>query len=241
MKIYLGWLLEFRGVAQYIDENNLLFENLKIVYNKYSDNGAVFELYELQENGEYEKISTLVVDTYSEDFDTKEYMEVKIEKLVELTKRISKEYSIEIAEAVEDKNGNYVVYDENGQVFVSMEFNEIERPSEAIVFESVNELKLNFLENRIADQRARLNKMQEMQAPLIIIQREKELLEKALIEKDRVLKSIKNSDKKSVTPSEIEQKTINGDVTVQSLQGTMKDLATEDKYLENEGEDLNVE
>ena len=53
----------FRGVAQFIDKNNLSFDNLKITYNEYRNSGAVFELHNLQESGEYEKVATLVVDT----------------------------------------------------------------------------------------------------------------------------------------------------------------------------------
>lgn len=235
------WLLHFRGVAQYIDENNLSFENLKIVYNEYRYSGAVFELYNLQESGEYEKVSTLVVDTNSENLDTKKYTKVEIERLAELRERISKEYSIEIDQAFEDENGNYVVYDENGQVFVSTEFNEIERPCETMSFESVNEIKLKHLEQRIVDRMARLERYQEMQAPDIIIQRESKMLEENISEKSRVHESIRSASRKNITLSQIETKTINENVTVQSLQKAIEDLLTEDKNLENEGEDLNVE
>lgn len=235
------WLTYFRGVARYIDQNNLPFENLKIAYNKYRYGEAVFELYNLQENGEHEKISTLVVNTDSENYDAMEYTEVKSESLAELREKISKEYSIEIVEAVEDENGNYVVYDDNGQVFVSTEFNEIERPRETKSFESVNEIKLKTTEQQIANRTTRLKSFQEMQAPDIIIQNERDKLEKAMMEKERTLESIRNATRKKVTPSQIEDKTINGNVTVQSLQRVMEDLSTEDKNIENEGEDLNVE
>ena len=235
------WLFSFKGVAQYIDDNNLSFENLKISYNEYRYSGAVFELYNLQESGEYEKVSTLVVDTDSENLDTKKYTEVGIERLVELRERISKEFSIEIVEAVEDGNGNYVVYDGNGQVLVSTEFNEMERPRETKNFESVNELKLEITKNKIENRTTRLRNLQEIQAPEIIIQHEREMLEEALKEKERVFESITNATRKKITPSQIEDKTINGNVTVQSLQKTMEALSTEDKNLGNEGKDLHVE
>ncbi len=234
------WFTYFIGVAQYINENNLAFENLKIAYNNYIDSGAVFELYNLQENGEYEKVSTLFVDTCSENLDTMEYTRVVSERLTELRERISKEYSIEIIEAVEDENGNYIVYDENGQVFVSTKFNEMERPQETKNFESVNELKLESRKKQIENRTTRLRKYQEKQAPKIIIQNEKKRIEEALEERERVLESIRNATRKKITPSQIEDKTIKGNVTIQSLQRAMEDLSTEDKNLENEGEDLNV-
>ncbi len=234
------WLFHFRGVARYIDENNLSFENLKIEYNNYLHE-AVFELYNLSENGEYEKVSTLFVDEHSENHDTREYTQVESERLAELRERINKEYSIEIIEAVEDQNGNYIVYDDNGQVFVSTEFNEMERPLETKNFESINELELEITKKRIENMTTRLRKHQEMQAPEIIIQQAREALEQILREKERVLESIRNATRKKITPSQIEEKTINGNVTVQSLQMTMGDLSTEDKNLENEGEDLYVE
>lgn len=235
------WLLGFRGVAQYIDDNNLSFENLKIVYNKYRYGEAVFELYNLQESGEYEKVSTLVVDTDSENLDAKEYTEVGIERLVELRERISKEYSIEIVEAVEDGNGNYVVYDENGQVFVSTEFDEIERPQEVMSFESVNEIKLKTTEKKITDRKTRLKSFQEMEIADIILKNEKDKLEETVNERNKVLASIRSASRKKITPSQIEDKTINGNVTVQLLQRTMEDLLTEGKNLENEGKDLDDE
>lgn len=225
------------GIAPYIYENNLAFENLKIKYNDYISSGTIFELYNLQENGKYEKISTLFFD---DDLDTKECTEVENKRLAELRDLISKEYSVEIAEAFEDKNGNYIVYDENGQAFVSTEFNEIERPSETISFESVNEIKLKNDEQIIANTTNRIKRLQNLEVPDTIIQHEREEIEKAMKDKERVLESIRNSTRKKVIPSQIEDKTINENVTIQSLQSAMEDLLTEEKNLENEGEELNV-
>lgn len=233
------WMSSFSSVAKYILENDLSFENLKIVYNEYLGYDNVFEVYNFQGGSEYEKVATLVVD--DDDVNTIEYTEIGSKEWGELNERIQGENYGNLIEAVGDKKGNFVAYCEDGQVFVSTEYDEIVKPDDTISIESVNELKLKSLEQHITNRTTRLENLLEMSAPDIIIQNESEILEGYKREKREVIGLIRSATREKIIPAQIEAKTINGNVTVQSLQSTMKALATEDKNIENEGGELNVE
>ncbi len=236
----------FSGIAKFINQNNLSFENLKIKYreyNEYSEDGflkRVYELYYMQENGEYEKISTFVIENY-DIYDIKEYTEIESDKLKDLREKIRKEYSIEISQASEDGNGNYVAYDDVGQVLLFTELGEIYRPDEENSFDinSVNETKLEILDRKLINRKDRLKKLQMLNAPDSIIQHENELIEKITIERNEVLEAIRNANFKKITPSQIESRTIAENVTMESLQSTIELLLDKDKSLDNEGEEKN--
>lgn len=232
------WIYSFSDVAKYILKNDLSFENLKIVYNKYLNDMTVFELHNLQEDGSYEKFSTLVIDE-SEDLVTREYRDVNSVEWIDLSKRIDDKYSTSLVEAVGDNNGNFVVNTEAGQLFVSNEFDTIEKNITTISIESSNENKLRNVDKKIENREVRLERLRKNSVPDFILQNEIQMLEDAKEEKKQLLDSIKIASKRKITPEKIEGKTINENVTIQSLELIMNDLLSE--TIEKEGESLNVE
>jgi hypothetical protein len=231
----LMYFNSFAAVANYIVNNNLSFENLKIVYNDYF-NDIVYEVYNFAENGEYKKIATLVTGE-SSNFEVKEYRRISLSD----EKAIIEKYPQVVNITAGDESGNYIAYDLNGkQIFISAEYDEIENPRKNLEIESFNELKIKELEKNIQFHLKFIKKFQKFQYPNIFIEKEKEKIANLEQEKTNLIDAIRKASKEKIKPSKIEENTLNK-VTIQSFKSTLESLLTQEQLLENEGGEIDVE
>ena len=186
------WVLDFNDVLQYIKNNNLSFDNLKIESNYFTDVGRVFNLYNYKGDENYERITSFV-DNYLTG-EQEEFKRVNdIEKWKKLNIRIKEELKLDLTDVFEGDNGGILINCGEEQFFITKESNRIIRSEdETVSIESLNELRIINKENEFDYISDRLRRLKELNAPKAIYEYDEEKLKRLKKMINEVRESIKN-------------------------------------------------
>lgn len=191
-----------RNLSDYIIGSNLSIENLKIVRNRYVDYASlhVYEIYNYQEDGSYQKIDTLFLDLDKEDLEFKQPGVVSEERKKELCTK----YPLIATIVGETESGDCIFYDNEGrQGLISKEYEDIEDPFLTDTMESGNGLMVKSLNKRIENLLKSREVLKSNNAPPFLIAKEQEMLENAEAEREAVLASIRKASGKGITINSI--------------------------------------
>ena len=214
------WIKDFSYVAQYVIDNDLSFENLRIEYNVYCtvdeyEEVRVLDIYNLQADGKYKKITTLAI--YDEE-SIRDEDDVCVEfKPVSEEERTSIRFEMEtdFSDAAKDDRGNFLIYDSEGQSLLTDSREVINEPTFTTNFGSINESKLRQLDQTIEELWHKLElalsndpeKAKQIEAQIYDAKQKKEALRRNISQVSTNMKRNTGSESKDVV----------GDETAQSL------------------------
>ena len=196
------FLSSFKGVSQYIINNNLPFEEIKIVYNEYRY-GKSYDIFRIQKDGSYSQLTTLLQHN-NIGSDVQECVPVDDEKKTELIQRYDDIAHLgNVSDIVSGGNGIYIVnglnsYLESFQVIINENNHCIETPDyEPLTLPCLNELKerskiavekyksfspidlteaIVGTEKQLQERQSRLLELKKINAPLFVASKEVEMV-----------------------------------------------------------------